>query len=74
MSRALTTRGMRKRLTVSDASEVFVGEDRIFLVVHQAACLFNQCRWKSECKALVVDKLRVEVIIDLCHTRSEMKE
>lgn len=61
------------RLTISNASEVFVGEYRSFLVVHQTACLLDQCGWKPKCKGLVVDKLCVEVIIYLCHTKSEMK-
>lgn len=66
--------GKDVRPTVSNASNLFVGENRIFFVVRQATCLFNQCRWKPECKGLVVDKLRVEVIIHLSHTKSEMKE
>ena len=55
---------MRGR-TVSNTSDVSIGEDAMFVVVGPVTCLVDEGGWKAVGKSLVVNKLRVDVVVDL---------
>jgi hypothetical protein len=51
--------------TVSNTSNVSVGEHAIFMVVGPVTCLFEEGGWKAVGEGLVVNEFRVDVVVDL---------
>ena len=54
-----------KNLTVANTVDILLGEDTSFMIVGPVTCLLNKSRRKTVGIGFVVNKLRVNIVVDL---------